>query len=108
VSSAGPSNALHSANNVSERLTEGADLTTAHHHFCRGCGLPLITGSRSLFHPECLKEDKRRRVRQQRQQQHELFERWLRQETCPKCGARYGELRPDSVTGTACEASQPP
>jgi len=91
VTSTRPSNALRSADHVSEKLTEGANLTPARHHFCRGCGQPLMPGSRRLFHPDCLKEDKRRRVRQQRQQQYEQFARWLRQQTCPNCGAKCGE-----------------
>lgn len=60
-------------------------------YFCRGCGRSLPAGSRSLFHEECLAEDKRRRVREQRQQQHEQFTRWLRQQACLKCGARCGQ-----------------
>ncbi len=108
MTSTRPSNALHSADHVSEKLTEGANLTPAHHHFCRGCGQPLITGSRSLFHPECLKEDKRRRVRQQRKQQYELFARWLRKQTCSKCGATCRELKSDGEEERPCEASPLP
>jgi len=70
-----------------------------HAYFCRGCGLPLPPGSRILFHEECLKQDKRLRVRKQRQRQHEQFARWLRQQTCRKCGARWTEVRAEGVTG---------
>ena len=65
--------------------------TTADYYFCRGCGQPLPLGTRRLFHADCLKADKVRRVHHQRQQQHELFAYWLRKQICPKCGARYGE-----------------
>lgn len=80
----------------------------SHTYFCRGCGGLLPPGSRRLFHSDCLKTDKVRRVCQQRQQQCELFALWLRKQTCPKCGARHGELKSDHVAGTPCEASQPP
>jgi hypothetical protein len=103
-----PAAELAQPRGLSGELSEEADLTIAHCHFCRGCGQPLPPGSRRLFHPDCLKADKRRRVREQRQQQYELFARWLLQQSCPKCGARCGELRSKAVTGTPCEASQPP
>lgn len=79
-----------------------------HKYFCRGCGGLLPPSSRRQFHPSCLKTDKLRRVRQQRQQQDELFAHWLRKQTCPKCGARCGELRSEGTAGISCEASQPP
>lgn len=58
-------------------------------YYCRGCGRPLPAGFRGLFHAACLKEDKRCRVRQRRRQEYERFARWLRQQTCPRCGASY-------------------
>jgi hypothetical protein len=75
-------------------------------YFCRGCGQALPLGSRRVFHKECLEEDKRLRVRQQRRQQHEQFVLWLRQQTCQKCGARCGLLRPERAAEAPCEPSQ--
>jgi hypothetical protein len=72
--------------------------TSKAQHFCRGCGQPLPQGSKQLFHTGCLAEDKRHRVRQQRQKQREQFTCWLLQQTCQKCGARYGEMGPSSRT----------
>lgn len=59
-------------------------------------------------HPECLRKDKLRGVHQQRRQQNELFARWLRKQTCPKCGARCGESRSEGAAGPPREASQRP
>ena len=79
-----------------------------HKYYCRACGRPLPPSSRRLFHPDCLMEDKRRRVRQRRQQQHERFVNWLRQQVCRKCGARCDESRSGVVAVASGEASQPP
>jgi len=55
-------------------------------HFCRGCGLALPLGSRRMFHKDCLKVDKLRRVRGQRQKELKRFLLWVQKQTCPYCG----------------------
>ena len=77
------------------------------HHYCRGCGRILAFGFRGHFHRECLRTDKRRRMREQRQREHERFSRWLNKQRCPNCGAKYREKRSDHFTEVSCEASQP-
>jgi hypothetical protein len=77
-------------------------------HFCRGCGGELACDSRSYFHPECLKADKRRRIRERRAREREQFARWLRQVNCPQCGHRYGERPSDQSETCPREASQGP
>lgn len=60
-------------------------------HFCRGCGAKLPIGFRGHFHKQCLRVDKRNRIRKQREQERERCERWLQKQYCGNCGARYGE-----------------
>jgi hypothetical protein len=60
--------------------------------FCRGCGKELPAGTSLLFHPECRKADKRRRVTDQRRREAERRERWLRRQRCPECGASLETL----------------
>jgi len=60
--------------------------------FCRGCGKELPAGTSLLFHPECRKSDKRRRVAHQRRREAERREKWIRRQHCPKCGASLEEL----------------
>ena len=76
-------------------------------YFCRGCGARLPLGFRGHFHRECLRADKRRRVSERRKSEHERFTKWLRRQRCGKCGAKYGDCRPEHPVGGACEASQP-
>jgi len=77
-------------------------------YFCRGCGGELPSGSRSYFHPECLKADKRRRTREKRAQEREQFARWLRRVPCPRCGHAYGERPSEQSKKCSREASQAP
>jgi hypothetical protein len=60
-------------------------------HYCRGCGGPLPRGWKGLFHPNCLKADKRRRVQEAREREHRKFQEWLSKRRCPACGARQGQ-----------------
>jgi hypothetical protein len=59
-------------------------------YFCCVCGEPLPSNRRSIFHSECLREDKRRRVKEARQRERERFEKWLRRHKCPQCGVELG------------------
>lgn len=89
-------------------LGQGAGPAQSH---CRGCGRLLPLGWRGLFHPDCLKVDKRRRVRQKRRLDRERFERWLGRLRCPECGSRLGSRLQDSrgsCEERLCEASQGP
>jgi hypothetical protein len=45
---------------------------------CRGCGRPL-DNPRRIFHPDCLKRDKARRVAKKRARERERLFR------CPRC-----------------------
>jgi ribosomal protein S27AE len=76
-------------------------------YYCRGCGELLPLGVRSHFHRECLRTDKRQRVREQRRREAGRFKVWLHNEICPKCGARYVDHRCDGAMESSCEASQP-
>jgi len=76
-------------------------------HFCRGCGSKLPVTFRGLYHKECLREDKRRRICEQRRREEERFKRRLGKQLCPRCGARYGDQRSEGNVETPCEASQP-
>jgi hypothetical protein len=75
---------------LSGKVTEEADRITDRHHFCRGCGAPLPPGTKRLFHPSCLVEDKRRRTRERRRVEQEKMNAKLRQLSCPRCGWKYG------------------
>ena len=77
-------------------------------HFCRGCGGELLRSSRSYFHPECMKADKRRRTRERRAREREQFARWLREVPCPHCRHRYGERLSEPFEKCPREASQGP
>lgn len=77
-------------------------------HFCRGCGSKLPINFNGLYHKECLREDKRRRIREQRHREQEKFRRWLGKQQCPRCGGRYDEQRSERDVEASCEASQPP
>lgn len=77
-------------------------------HYCRGCGQRLSRGARSHFHKECLRSDKRDRLREQRRREEEKFRGWLMKQCCPKCGARYVESTSGEAIEESREASQPP
>jgi hypothetical protein len=79
--------------------------------FCRGCGKELPAGSSLLFHPDCRRADKRRRVADQRRREEERREEWLRRQRCPKCGAGLEQLAFSNRRKTpeyACDASPTP
>src|ERR1035438_3255197 len=76
-------------------------------YYCRGCGRPLPPGLRSHFHRECLRIDKRERVREQRQREKAQLEALLHKQRCLNCGARYGDQRSNGAAKASCEASQP-
>jgi len=90
-----------------DRGTDSAKVTEQRLYYCRGCGGVLAGGDGSHFHPECLRSDKRQRVREQRRRQQEKFQKWLNRQRCVNCGVRYGEQGPNERTGAVCEASQP-
>jgi hypothetical protein len=77
-------------------------------YHCRGCGRELPPSKRSLFHPDCLKVDKRRRVQEVRRRERIRFERWLSRQRCPQCGAELGTLAhpPRPTAQPPREASQ--
>ena len=78
-------------------------------YFCRGCGNPLAPGqARAQFHPECLKADKARRVRETREREERAFGNRLSRLRCPHCGERYAAVKqaPDGAEECSCEASQ--
>ena len=75
-------------------------------HYCRGCGRLLPAGTRSHFHKECLRSDKRERLREQRRREEERFKVLLLKKHCSKCGARYVESISGRATEAFCEASQ--
>ncbi len=69
---------------MSEPIQDGRQ----HRYYCRFCAEPLPSGSRELFHPDCLKADKRERMREKRRQERQKFERWLRGQGCSECVAK--------------------
>jgi hypothetical protein len=75
-------------------------------YYCRGCGCALPSDFHGHFHKECLRADKRRRVRVRRKGEQARFEHWLQKQHCHNCGARYAEMRSDSFPEGSCEASQ--
>jgi hypothetical protein len=77
-------------------------------HFCRACGDALAPGSRNVFHSQCLRADKRRRTREERQRERERFGKWLSRQVCPRCGAQLGTVarRPRPTARPPREASQ--
>ena len=77
-------------------------------HYCRGCGGLLPLGTRALFHPDCLKADKRERMRGKRRLEREKFERWMKLQRCPGCGARLAGMPKNNqqpIEKGSCEAS---
>jgi hypothetical protein len=77
-------------------------------YFCRGCGTALPEGFRGHFHRECLRADKRQRVRNRRAQESRRFSTWARQLECPHCGKRHGNRALNLCPASSCEASQCP
>ncbi len=59
-------------------------------HYCSGCGELLPPRRKGFFHPDCLKADKRERMREKRRCEGEKLMTWLRRLRCPECGARLG------------------
>ena len=59
-------------------------------HYCRGCGRLLPPDFKGLFHPDCLKVDKRYRTSEKRRHERERFEAWLKRQRCHDCGAKLG------------------
>lgn len=49
---------------------------------------PLQPGSKQVFHSACLRDDKRERMREKRQQERLRFDSWLKGKRCPHCGRR--------------------
>ena len=66
-------------------------------HYCRGCGKPLLVSWRGLFHPDCLRADKRYRTREKRRHERERFEAWLKRRRCHECGAKLGVKPQDGL-----------
>jgi hypothetical protein len=77
-------------------------------YFCCVCGRPVASTRKGTFHPECLREDKRRRIAEKRRQDHDKFEQWLNRQRCPRCGAELGTVarRPRPTVRPPREASQ--
>jgi hypothetical protein len=101
-----PSESSEKGNLVSQVNSRAAE-TEQRRYYCRGCGRPLVAGVRSHFHSECLKSDKKERVRKQRRLERMRFEAWLHRQHCPKCGARYDTLGSECVERASCETSRP-
>jgi hypothetical protein len=76
-------------------------------HFCRGCGFMLPPDFRGIYHKECLRADKRQRVRAQRRREQELFKIWMSKQICPECGTRYRHERSNDAAKPSCETSRP-
>ncbi len=79
-------------------------------HYCRGCGRPLLSRGR-LFHPDCLKADKRRRVREKRREERERTRQWLRKHGCGECQAKFRSqagIGQEPSENPLCEVSHGP
>ncbi len=72
-------------------------------HYCRGCGRLLPPGFKGLFHPDCLKADKRRRMQEKRRKEREKSWQWLRKHGCGECQAKF-----KSQAGVGQEPSENP
>jgi hypothetical protein len=80
-------------------------------HYCRGCGKPLPHGSHGLFHPDCLKADKRRRIWEKRRREQERIWKWLRKNGCAGCQANFRSqerISREPSEQSLCEVSQGP
>jgi hypothetical protein len=80
-----------------------------HEYYCRGCGQPLAKDFPGLFHPACLRIDKRHRTREKRRVMREEIGKRLRGLGCPNCGANLGSgarSGPEPFTGLGGEASR--
>ncbi len=85
--------------------------STVFRYHCRGCGDPLPVAWRVLFHPDCLKADKRRRIREKRRREQERIWKWLRKNGCAGCQANFRSQERISwgpSEQSLCEASQGP
>jgi hypothetical protein len=76
-----------------------------HVYFCSGCGGVLLERFRGRFHKECLKRDKRRRVRERREREQNKLNALLQRTKCPKCGSSLG-LPPDNDMETSVNESK--
>lgn len=70
-------------------------------YFCRGCGKPLRSGGKEMFHPECLRRDKQRRTQESRRRERTQFELWLKQQRCPHCKRTLDVSQDAEGDGTA-------
>jgi hypothetical protein len=86
--------------------SRGQQLNVELRHFCRGCGSMLPVNFRGLYHNECLRADKRRRIQGKRQREQERFKRRLEEQRCPHCGLKYCDPRSGRNVQPPCEASQ--
>jgi hypothetical protein len=80
-------------------------------HYCRGCGGPLAPDFKGLFHPDCLKADKRRRMREKRNWERKRIWIWLRKHGCGECQARFRSqagIGREPSNKRLCEVSQGP
>jgi len=58
-------------------------------YFCCVCRKKLPRHHRGYFHKECLREDKRRRTREKREQERNRFRAWVRRRKCFTCGGAF-------------------
>ncbi len=80
-------------------------------HHCRGCGGLLAPDFKGLFHPDCLKADKRRRMREKRRKEREGTKQWLRKHGCGECQAKFRSqvgIGQEPSEEPLCEVSQGP
>jgi|HubBroStandDraft_6_1064221.scaffolds.fasta_scaffold10466_5 hypothetical protein len=70
------------------------------YRYCCACRGKLPATFKGFYHPDCLREDKRFRMRKKRERERQQFEALLRRHKCSHCGHRLG--KPQSE----CEASQ--
>jgi len=93
---------------MASRRDNSQTAVTARYH-CRACGRLLAADSKSLFHPTCLRSDKRRRTAMKRQAERQRFEQWLDRQKCRRCGATLGlkARGPRPTVRPGREASRP-
>jgi hypothetical protein len=87
------------------------EIARSHHYYCRGCGTPLPTGRRYLFHPDCLTADERRRIQEKRRQEKERIWTWLKKYECTECQAKFrsqARISQEPSENPLCEVSQTP
>ena len=87
------------------------EIAKSHRYYCRGCGRLLPLGFKGLFHSDCLKADKRRRMREKRRKERERTKQWLRKHGCGECQAKFGSqagIGQEPSENALCEVSQGP